>query len=267
MNIVYALTVDSTSRINADMNLVSAWSVRHSNPEHKITVVCDHKSLCILKKVRHKILEEADCVVDAGKMEGGRDYINRFIKTSLNQYVDGDFLYLDADTFVRKSLDDLLDIDCDMAGVANHNNTDASIIPSGKPPWGELEKIKDLGWDVPKFYINGGVLWIKNSTNTRKFFEVYHTKWLQSFSLLNDHRDQHALNSAIEWSQISLKILPKKYNAQGYCASTEKSKPKHNEDTVVYHTYGDLWKNSLFIDLNSFEEVKNLDIKNGNIWK
>jgi len=262
MNIVYTLTVDFLNTLSADMNLVSVWSLRHSNPTNRIILVCDHTSLGILKEVKHKILDEIDSIVDAGQIKGETNYINRFIKTSLINYIDGDFLYLDADTFVRNGLEGFYNIKEDLVGVANHNNVDPSIITCE-----ELEKIKHLDWTVPKFYINGGVLFIKNSTNTRKFYEIYHNKWQQSCNKLREHKDQHCLNSTIEDSGVILKILSDIYNMQGYNNSSKIIKPHHPKDTIIHHVYGDFWKDSIFSSILNYEDINNIFETHNNIWK
>lgn len=261
MNIVYVLTIGPNGLASAHMNLVSAWSIRYSNPSFKITVVCDNKSYCCLNEHKHKLLDNIDHIINVEKIDGDNNYVNRFIKTSLIQLVYNDFLYLDADTFVKGSLGDLSGVSEDIAGVANHNNIDSSKIVID-----ELNKIKYLNWNIPKSYINGGFLHIKNNDNSKKFFEIYHNKWKESCKKLNDHRDQHCLSSAIEDSGVSLKVLPKKYNAQGYCGPTNTIKPEHDLDAIVYHTYGYDWKNSIFSNINSFEDIEQINIGK-NIWK
>src|ERR1035441_245970 len=80
--VCYVLTSDGTDSY-ADMNLISAWSVRQSNPQVRIVIFSDIGTKRALEAAQHPILTEVDefRVVKTPVQSAG--FTNRFIKTSL----------------------------------------------------------------------------------------------------------------------------------------------------------------------------------------
>jgi hypothetical protein len=261
MQVVYVLTTDSASSVYVRMTFVSLLSLKYSNSDFKTILICDDITQKTLNNKQHQILSLFDEVINVGNIDGNRNYINRFIKTSIYKYINNDFLYLDADTFIMKKIPDLKNVKFLIAGIRNHNHTKPQAISVP-----EFKKMRDLQWNIPKEYINGGVLFIKKDKNVSSFFDIYHNKWLQSYTKTGDHRDQHCLNSAIEDSDISLRILPDIYNTQGWNSSTKTLKPKNTKNVVIYHTYGYLWNSSVFKNIKDQKDIKNIINNSNNIW-
>src|SRR5204862_1858016 len=104
--VVYVLTSDGRDAY-ADMALVSMLSVRISNPGLGIFVVCDEKSAITLRAKKHRMLAVCDQFITVPTPDGEPNFRHRWIKTQLCRYVDGNVLYIDADTLMRGSLADL----------------------------------------------------------------------------------------------------------------------------------------------------------------
>jgi hypothetical protein len=228
MQIAYVLTSNGKD-IHADMNLISLRTLRYSNPDAKIVLVCDHETVQSLEKYNHIILKEADEIVSVHTPSQPASFRNRFVKTSLREHLSGDFLYLDADTVIRGDLTEIFNIKSSFAAAPNHSGSgDPAEIPSD-----ETENFKLLGWELPKYYyVNGGVLFFADAPDTYSFCQIWHKKWLASAEKRGSFRDQPSLNSAIADSGVSFSWLPHRFNAQ------VDARPIYAPDAVIWHLYG-----------------------------
>jgi hypothetical protein len=214
--------------IYADMNLISLRTLRYSNPNAKIILVCDSDTVQSLETYKHPILQEADQIISVKTPDQPPSFRNRFIKTSLRQHLSGDFLYLDADTVIRGDLSSIFDIKTSFAAAPNHSG-------SGDPvemPFDERENFALLGWTLPtQYYVNGGVLFFADTPDTYKFCQLWHQKWLASAEKRGSFRDQPSLNSAIADSGVSFSWLPHSFNAQVH------ARPYTAWNATIWHIY------------------------------
>ncbi len=224
--VVYVLTSDGGD-LYADMNLVSVWSLRHSNPGVRIVLLCDSQSAVALRRTAHPILEEVDALLSVGAPEGSPSFRNRFVKTSMRRHVDGAFLYLDGDTLIRRPLAGMAPEDAALAGVPNHNGT-------GSPaeiPGIETGIYSQMDWELPRRYANGGVLLFSNHPSTYAFSQLWHRKWLDSSRRSAKHFDQPSLNSAIHESGVPFAWMEHRFNAQVHV------RPHTAWGAAVWHFY------------------------------
>ncbi|BAQ66826.1 glycosyltransferase [Geminocystis sp. NIES-3709] len=250
IQIAYVLTSNGKD-VYANMNLISLRSLRYSNSNAKIILVCDCDTVQALETYNHAILQEADQIISVTTPDQPASFRNRFIKTSLRQHLSGDFLYLDGDTVIRGDLTPIFDIKTSLAAVPNHSG-------SGNPaeiPFDERENIIFLGWTLPtQYYVNGGVLFFVDNPDTEKFCQLWHQKWLASAEKRGTFRDQPSLNSAIADSGVSFSWLPHPFNAQ------VDVRPIYAKDAIVWHLYssnGEIAMKTLFhqyIDLLQSEK-------------
>ena len=94
--VVYVVTSDGHDGF-ADMALVSMLSVQISNPGLRILAICDEKSALILRAERHRVLDVCDEFITVPTPGGEPIFRNRWIKTRLCRYVEGNVLYIDTD--------------------------------------------------------------------------------------------------------------------------------------------------------------------------
>jgi len=209
------------------MNLLSIWSLQHSNPNVHITVLCDRQTIKALKKCHHQILKYVDIVIPVDTPCGPGGFRNRFIKTSMRRYIDGAFVYLDADTLIRGDISPVFDTDTSFSAAPNHSgNGYASEIP-------DTERIifNNMSWTVPKKYVNGGVLFFSDKPDVHAFAELWHKKWLDCSARTSNHYDQQSLNSALNDSCIDFAWMNNRYNAQ------VNARPNTAWGAVVWHIY------------------------------
>ncbi len=236
---VYALTSSGCDFYSA-MTRVSVASLRLCNPSISVTLVCDDVSGRALKSACDPLLDEVDELLTSEAPEGDASYRNRHIKTRIRHIVEGPFLFLDSDTFIRGDLSPIFLLDTDIAGAANHSQDqfEKQVVS-----W-EIEGLRAMGWAIgQEIYVNGGVLFYNDTSYSYRFSSLWHQKWLYSYERLGTHHDQAALHSAIFETTPRFAILPHVFNAQVKVA------PHIARDAVVWHYYA----SSFGIAITSFE--------------
>jgi hypothetical protein len=224
---VYVIT-SSGSDIFADMAFVSILSLRIANPRMQVVAVCDSASATALKNARHKLLDLCE-MVSVPTPDGVPTYRNRWIKSQLNQFVQGNVLYIDADTIIRRSLADIPALVEEFGGVSNENR--ANVKDQGCKQ--DVKVYEKMGWsfDFP-LYVNGGVWFYKPTPRVATFFQMWHQYWKSTAqSPIQCFQDQPPLNKALLDSKFLINELPAKYNLQ-LSASWEGA-----SEAVVWHFY------------------------------
>lgn len=222
----YVLT-STGDDIYADMNLLSIWSLRHSNPSVHIAMLCDSQTIKAMKKCHHQILKYVDKVISVDTPSGSGVFRNRYIKTSMRRYLEGAFVYLDADTLIRGDISPVFATAASFSAVPNHSGSgDVSEIPDS-----ELAFFHDMNWPIPNKYVNGGVLYFSDQPDVYAFAEMWHQKWLDSSARTGRHYDQQSLNSALNDSCIDFAWMNHRYNAQ------VNARPNTAWGAVVWHIY------------------------------
>ncbi|WP_283428470.1 hypothetical protein [Fibrobacter sp. UWB10] len=170
-----------------------------------------------------------DCLTDKGfisELERIKKYVNeyivvpveesvpaiarsRYIKTSMRKYVEGDFLYVDADTVWNAPVD-VADFTQDVMGVLDGH----CLLTEHPLKKGIEEEFKKVNCNpgVEK-YVNGGVLFSRDSEVSRTFFDLWHKKWLET-STSGYFIDMPSLNCAIKQIGDAFALLPDTYNVQ-----------------------------------------------------
>jgi lipopolysaccharide biosynthesis glycosyltransferase len=212
----------------ADMTAASAGFLRDVHPDGRICILCDPSTDAHLKSVGHPLRSLADHILVKDTPHEDAQSKNRYLKSRMRTFVDGDFLYLDADTLVVKPLDRIFRAPEPLAMVPNHNRPypDNFLGP-------EVEYYGKCEWPLPGngYYMNAGVVFWRDCPDAHVFAEVYmkavdeiHAKGLMI-------RDQPAFNRALDAWGGDFGVLPDRYNAQ---VSTN---PPTGIDASVWHFY------------------------------
>lgn len=226
-NVVYALTSEGWD-VHSATTRVSVASLRASNPETRITIVCDSHTDESVRRNRDPLLQEVDRWLVRETPEGPSVFRNRFLKTRLRRWLDGPFLYLDGDTVVKGSLADVFAVDTDVAAAPNH-----SADRIADQIWTmDAEVSARMGWTVGRTpFVNGGVIYMRDTTPARMFSDHWHDFWLACVDATGGFRDQPSLNAALSTSRAQLTVLPHRYNAQ--C----RINPAASRGAVIDHYY------------------------------
>jgi hypothetical protein len=227
---VYALTSGGTDLYSATTR-VSAASMRATNPDVSIIVVCDRQSYVTMTRSRERLLDEVDDLVVCNTPAGDSGFRSRFVKTQVQHLIDGPFLYLDNDTFVRDDISELFALGGDIACAPNHSRDSIE-----QQIWsGDEAILLRMGWrrrqDV---YVNSGVIFFNCTRGAARVGENWHQMWLRSYAITGNHQDQPALNAAIFDSAPQLEVLPHRFNAQF------KMTPSSVSGAALLHFYSSL---------------------------
>ena len=195
MKFVYVI-VSSEKDYYVEEALISMHSLKKYNPDAKITAVLDKETFKGLKGYRNRIKAYIDELITP-ETPGGLTATqkSRYLKTSLRQLVQGDFLYIDNDTVIKGDLSGLDKIEFDVGAVLNRHRDDWS---AGNPHpmivsyYRKAKKNIKKDLKITKFY-NGGVVFARDTKVAKEFFKKWHELWWMDSVNLNYHKDQPAM--------------------------------------------------------------------------
>ena len=209
MKFLYIL-VGSKKGFYCEQTLVSMVSLKKISPQSFISLLVDEQTDLECKTEIENIKKYVDEYVIVPIKEGlSSTAKSRYIKTTMREYVKGDFLYVDADTIWCAPIDER-DFTHDVMGVL-----DGHCLLKEHPLVNRIEEdLKKTNCNpCVDGYINGGVLFSRDSEISRKFFDLWHEKWKET-SLNGCFIDMPSLNHSIKKIGGSFSILPDTYNVQ-----------------------------------------------------
>lgn len=175
--IVYVLVSDESDYYYEQV-MLSIRSLINYNPDVRIEVLVDAATYASLKGNREAIKQfaeviEVDTPADYDKMRR-----SRYLKTNMRNLVAGDFLFLDCDTVVCESIEEIDKMDVNLGMVADLNgplllddeNTISKGLKAGFPDF------------TGKPYFNSGVIFVKHTEMNRSFFNSWYENYLKSES-------------------------------------------------------------------------------------
>lgn len=233
----YVLTA-SAQDTYAAMTLVSALSLKITNPTVPVTLLCDHESADYIRTACRHLLDTVDALQVVDTPPGDATFRNRWIKTRLGLILPGDVLFLDSDILVRGSLAAIAEQVKQFGAVHNHNGATVA-----EQIWDEdRDNLRNIGWsDQFDHYLNGGVWMYRTCDRVKTFFQTWHDTWLQSVQSTGRLRDQPSFNRAIADTGLNLTVMPRRYNEQ------LAFQWDHSSNATIWHFYA-----SHPLDRNSF---------------
>lgn len=209
MKILYIL-VCSSSDYYYEQALLSIMSAKYKMPNMSISLLTDNDTKKYLEGSHNKILELINefRVVEFEKSVSPM-IRSRSLKTMMREYVDGDFLYVDVDTLWVNSIEES-DFCADVMGVL-----DAHVELLNHPCYDYIKKEHfKLGFDLKgQAYLNGGVLYLKDSCFAHEFMKAWNKYWKYSCEK-GTPTDQKSLNYVVSKNNSSVGLLPNCYNVQ-----------------------------------------------------
>lgn len=193
------------------------YSLKRHNPEACIKLIIDSRTKEQLSAFSQIVHDYADEIV----LVETPDWLStiqksRYIKTRLPHYLNDNFLYLDNDTIVTGSLRELETFEYEVAAVLNrHMNGWNRENPN--PSLREYYKMTRLHPSIDNniaYYFNGGVIFCKNSTKSKAFFDTWHKLWWESSVNGGYHKDQPDMWRANVLHSNIIAELDGKYNCQ-----------------------------------------------------
>ena len=210
--IVYSCTSDIND-IYLEQTYISVYSLKYHNPRAITILVVDRQTDNSLKEgKRNNIMAffnekvVIDCPSVYNKMQR-----SRYVKTCIRQYVEGDYLYIDADTIVTGPLGDIDDIEDEICAVG-----DKHVLLREHPRKDVIKRISEkVEWtfDEERYYFNSGVMFVKDNAKTHDFYRQWQHEWTKNISR-GIHQDQPALAKTDQQAGYMIHHLDDKWNCQ-----------------------------------------------------
>lgn len=250
--IVYVVVFDENNYY-FEQAIVSACSARMHNSDAEIVVVTDKASEILITGWRKDIYKYINAVVSVDvPLELNKMQRSRWIKTNLRNLINGDFLFLDTDTVVCRSLEAIDKAAGDICAVSDWNSTFSQARTKGYT----LGKFRQAGWtiDADTDYFNSGVLFVRDNERTHSFFTEWHNNWC-STAAKSVYIDQVSLYQTNRQFGYVIQRLPGEWNCQ-----TEGKFINYLSNAYVLHYFAftDDWDGCMFYFKNRkvFEEIR-----------
>lgn len=226
MQAVYVLTTSGGDKF-VDMAYLSMCTLNNVHKNIKVLCIIDKCSLEKIRRCGHSIRGVVDEFVHVDVDHDDKRYVNRYMKCRMRKLVEGDFLYLDADTLPVGELNALFQIENSFAAASNHSTEFPDNFFAD-----EKAVFAQNGWSLPQsMYVNGGVLYWRDTDAAHELADRYIAKWTECANRRITTKDQPALNAAlVEWEGHP-EIIDSTFNAQ-IC-----NNPLAGIDAKVWHFY------------------------------
>ena len=178
IKIVYVLTCAEDATY-IEQALISIWSARYHNPDAHIVLVVDDLTNQLLEGKRAEVLEYVTekVVIPFEDANATMMYRSRWIKTQVRQLVKGDLLFIDCDTIINHSLEELDTLKYEVGAVCESNlPIDQFCIPLYQLM---CENAQKIGWnpDQEYLYFSSGVIYAKDTPIAHQLFKFWHQYW------------------------------------------------------------------------------------------
>ncbi len=252
--LVYVLT-SNESDYYLEQALLSAFSVRTHNPNAVILLVTDNDTKATLVGNRSLIQNYVTEVIGVDvPSEYSMMQRSRYIKTSLRNIIDGDFLYIDTDTIICDDLSDIDLFDCSIGATTDGNGPlYVADFYEGKKHFIRLQSEQcnvPYAFDDAPFF-NGGIIYAKDDSISRQLYSLWHSNWKKNIAL-GVNRDQFPLLCANKELGWVIKEIPPEYN----CQVTEEGL-RYLYKAKIIHYYAMVQTNYLLGQRPILERIKN----------
>lgn len=212
--IVYVVASHSDD-IYMEQAIVSAWSARHYNPDCHIEMVCCQDTFATFGsgiRAQYKTLFDQIHVREFQSEQSMMER-SRWMKTTLREIIEGDYLYLDTDTVVCADLSYVDNFDFELGMVLDGN---IGLKQSIFKEWviTQMQEIYNIDVSDETQYFNSGVVFVRDCKLTHRFYKLWNEQWIYSFSHFNKIRDQQPLMRVdMEMGRV-IKEMPGDLNCQ-----------------------------------------------------
>ncbi len=241
--------------IYMEQAIVSAWSARYYNPDCQIEMVCDQDTFKTLDsgiRSQNKSLFNKIHVREFKPVQSMIER-SRWLKTSLREIIEGDFLYLDTDTVVCADLSYIDEFDFDLGMVLDGN---VELKQSIFKDWtiAQMQKMYNIDASKEAQFFNGGVVFARDCLLTHQFFHHWNELWFNSLCQFHRMKDQQPLMKA----NMDMGHVVKEMSGNLNCQVLESIKYLHTAHIV--HFYNNFFCKS--DDMTPFFKEIFLQIKN-----
>lgn len=211
--IVYVLTSSENDILLEQLSL-SLYSLKYYNPNSEVYLVVDQDTYSSIKNDRNNIREFLTEIIPVKTPDEYNNMLrSRWLKTSLREYIKGDYLFVDSDTIIADDLEECDNWTCDIAAVIDRH------IPVNKAHQYYdyiCNRAKDTGWifeTSDSNYFNSGVMFVKDNESTHAFYKKWHEYWLEGIKR-QVFQDQPTLGKVNKEQGYIIKELNGVWNCQ-----------------------------------------------------
>ena len=246
--IVYVLVSDS-SDYYYEQTLISATSARMWNSDAEIVVVVDDKTNATFDEKRKALFDVATRkIVVELPSDMNKKRRSRILKTTLREWLDGDFIYIDSDTVVCGSLADVDSFDFEIGAVLDRHMHLQRV-----RDYQVLAKVEAIGgtFSDGDDYFNGGVFFVKDTARTHEFFRDWHELYLHGLSVGMDF-DQPSLLMCNQKHRL-IHLMDGVYNCQIFLGGLP-----YLGDARIIHAFNIFGNSSFFLfnDRQFLQKIK-----------
>lgn len=210
--IVYVLTSDHTD-CYLQQAIISIHSLRMYHPDATVIVVVDMSTYNSLTGDREMLMKYASEIkIVECPSHYTKHQCSRHIKTSLRHYIDGDYLFIDTDTIITDSLEEIDQFDFVVGAVL-----DKHILLENHPKKYDIKKWAFIaGWNIESEnmpYFNSGVMFVKDTPEAYEFYDKWNLAWANSI-LKGVNLDQPALGKILSENNLKITEMNGIWNCQ-----------------------------------------------------
>lgn len=235
MKFVYVL-VSNEKDTYYEQTIISVSSLLQHNSSANVVIIVDQGTAETFsgKRTVHEKLGVEIKEIQVPEAYNNRDR-SRFLKTTMYNYIDEDFLFIDGDTLICDELRcDSSEIDPSMS-IGMVLDRHQKISENSYENFYDL-RAKPLGWSsgYQDKHFNSGVIWVKKSDDAQKFFNEWHKLWKETLEKYSVVYDQTALNEV----NARLNGVVKEMDGVWNCQATRRSSfLKYLHEAKIMHYY------------------------------
>ena len=177
------ILVSGPADVYLEQAFVSAYSAARCNPDAQLVLLTDTATDNGWLKENPLALDFkalfSEVIVAPLDTELPAMQRSRLLKTGMREYVQGDFLFIDADTIVVRPLSGIDDFQADLAAVPDLHS------PFAEHPHrrATLNMCRKLRYDASEdeYYYNSGVLLVRDTPANHSFFKQWQKNYLAGY--------------------------------------------------------------------------------------
>lgn len=204
MKYIYVVT-GNKNNVYVEQAWVSIWSLKHYNPDARVVIITDVETSKYIDTIH--ALKPLLYHIEAVKFDKSVSSVvrSRWLKTSMRQLVDGDFIYIDSDTIITDNLSELEQATIDL-GLVLDMHVEFPIHYYHKLVSKLIKKIYKEKVGKVKEYYNGGLVLCRDTKQNREFFHRWHENWKTSKNQGVNFDQMSLLKTCMEFPNLATQI-------------------------------------------------------------
>lgn len=263
MKFVYVL-ISSDTDLYFEQMLISIISLRKFNNDADIYILVDKETADSFVDKRNMIKDLATVITVDVPTEMNKKARSRWLKTSINKYIEGSFLFIDCDTVICDSLKEIEGYENGVYCVLDKHLE----LPNHRNSKTIKYNTKQLGFSAAfEFdkHFNSGIILFIDCKESQDLFNKWHELWKYSYKnkiLI----DQPAFNEANLKLNKIIKELPGIWN----CQISDNGLPYLSESKIIHYFASNLVRYKspyIFADKEIYKKIRTNELSMSNIEK